>query len=531
MVLAALMLGSAVMLLSLTSAINFVTDEWNLLFLRPGWGPASFLEPFHEHIIIAPAFLYKVLQTILGMDSNRPYQVLAILGFLAVGLLLFVWMRRRTGDWAALIGVAIILFLGAAFEDLLWAFQIGYYGSLACGLGALIALDRDDRKGDIAASILLVGSLTFSSLGMPFVAGAVAEWLLNPRDRRRRWFVPGAAIIFYALWWLGWGHEAESAVSLSNLTDVPRFSFEAAAAGVTSMLGLATGDGSEAVQPHLVWGRIGLVVLLVLSAWRLRRLGRIPPGVLVAGSIALAFFVLAALGQNEARLPTSSRYQLPGVLFLLLFFAEILRGVKLRTPLLILASLAVVVTSAMGINLMKDQAEGRWEPATVWTATYLGVVAEAGEAVDPATVINLGPGSEIPVDRFLDEVEASGNPGFTVKEIEAEEDWVRAYADETLVNLTGIQLIGIEPEGPAFANCSSHPAGTVVPLREDDGLVEIRSEGDAELGVSLSRFGDPPGRMVGSTFAGSMGWLDLPEISEGPPWKVTADGPFAVCHR
>ena len=78
-----LMLGSGAILLSVTSGINFVTDEWNLLFLRSGWTPDSFLEPFHEHVIIAPTLIYKVLQGTLGMDSNRPFQLAALIMFLA----------------------------------------------------------------------------------------------------------------------------------------------------------------------------------------------------------------------------------------------------------------------------------------------------------------------------------------------------------------------------------------------------------------------------------------------------------------
>ena len=194
-----LMAGSAILILSQTSGFTFIADEWDLVLLRPGWSPDTLLDPFHEHIIIAPALIFKVLQAMFGIGSPRPMQIASTATFVATGLLLFVWLRLRVGDWGALIGAAIVLFLGAAFEDLLWAFQIGYFGSLACGIGALIALDREDRKGDIAAAILLVASISFSSLGIPFALGAVTEWLMNPRERGRRWFVPAAPIVFYAL--------------------------------------------------------------------------------------------------------------------------------------------------------------------------------------------------------------------------------------------------------------------------------------------------------------------------------------------
>jgi hypothetical protein len=531
-----LLAGAGLLLLSLTSGINFVTDEWNLLFLRAGWGPDSFLEPFHEHIIIAPTLIYKILQGLFGMDSNRPFQVAATVTFLATGALLFIWMRRRVGDWAALVGTALILFLGAAFEDLLWAFQIGYFGSLTCGLAALIALDRNDRKGDVAATILLVASLTFSSLGLPFVAGAAAEWLTNPRQRRRRWLVPAAGAAFYGLWWLGWGHSAETTFSLANLPQAPRFIFEAAASGVTSLLGLATGDGSEPDQPHLIWGKLALIVLLALSAWRLWRLKRIPSGVVVTAVIALAFFGLSALAQSDTRLPTSSRYQLPGAIFLLLFFAEILRGVKLRPPVLVVATVAVAVTSYMGVDLMREQRDSRWVPASASTSVKIGMVAYASPTLDPGFTLDLGPGSEVPLDRFLDRVEASGLPGYTAEAIEGKDVLTRASADQYLIELTFPQLVGFDPGG-SFEHCVKYPArraATINPRHDVGGpspeIVEVRNRGNEVLNVGLSRFGDPPGYPLGSIRAGSMAWLELPVIDSPPPWTVEGDGPFSVCY-
>ncbi len=249
------MVVAGVWILSLTSKLTFIADEWNLLLLRQGWGIGQIMDPFNGHPIMAPAFVFKSLQDVFGMESARPMQVAATATFLLTNALLFVYARRRIGDWGALIATMLILFLGAAFEDLLFAFQIGYFGSLAAGLGALIALDRDDHRGDVAASILLVVSLTFSSLGIAFVAAGAAEWVLNPRDRRRRVFVPGAAMLFYALWWLGWGHQASAesldpAFQLSVLPKVPGYMFETLAAALVSLAGLATGDGSEPDQPE-----------------------------------------------------------------------------------------------------------------------------------------------------------------------------------------------------------------------------------------------------------------------------------------
>lgn len=196
---------SGALILSLTSKLTFIGDEWNLLLLRQGWGVGQIMDPFNGHPVMIPASVFKTFQDVFGMDSARPMQLAATATFLLMNALLFVYLRRRIDPWAALIGTCLVLFLGAAFEDLLFAFQIGYFGSLAAGIAALLALDRDDRKGDVAGSILLVVSLAFGSIGLAFVVAGAAEWALNPRERRRRLFVPGAAIVFYVLWQLGWG--------------------------------------------------------------------------------------------------------------------------------------------------------------------------------------------------------------------------------------------------------------------------------------------------------------------------------------
>ena len=152
----------------------------DLLLFRQGWGVSQIMEPFNGHPTMVPALVFKAFQDVFGMESTRPMQLVATATFPLTNALPFVYVRRRIGPWGALIATLLILFLDAAFEDLLFAFQIGSFGSPAAGLGALIALDRDDREGDAAASILLVVSLTFSSVGIAFVAAAVAEWALNP---------------------------------------------------------------------------------------------------------------------------------------------------------------------------------------------------------------------------------------------------------------------------------------------------------------------------------------------------------------
>ncbi|MGB0121599.1 MAG: hypothetical protein WBP55_11685, partial [Solirubrobacterales bacterium] len=58
--LAVLTVLSGFLILRLTASISFVSDEWDLLLLRQGWGIDQFMAPFHEHTVIAPAFAYHL---------------------------------------------------------------------------------------------------------------------------------------------------------------------------------------------------------------------------------------------------------------------------------------------------------------------------------------------------------------------------------------------------------------------------------------------------------------------------------------
>jgi hypothetical protein len=530
-----LMLAAAINLLALTSSISFVSDEWQFLFFRQGFSPGNALQPYYEHLVLVPTYVYSTLVALFGMDSARPMQVVATLCFLGLNLLLFIYLRRRVGDWAALIGTALILFLGAAFEDLLFAFQINYYGALACGLGALLALDRDDRRGDLIAAGLLTAGVLTSSMIFPFVAAAAVEWLLNPRDRRRRLFVPGAAILVWILWWIGWGHEADSQLSLSGLADLPGYLWKAVPAAFTSLAGLATDDGTTPDQPHLIWGRILFLAALGLAGWRIHRLGRVPRDVWVTFTAAAVFFVLSGLNSSDFRLPTSSRYQLPAAIFVVLIAANLLRGVKIPGRALIISAVLAGLAAFGGLDLMHDQATGRWQPTSNSARAALGAIDLAGPAVLPGYEIDLRTNPEedrlIPIDLYRKTTAEDGSPGMDTSELEAAAPQYRLQADSALIGAMGIKLSGLPARatGPCRRVRGSSGAYGPVPLQSGKYLIVNRGKG--ELAAALSRFSDLPGVSIGAILPRTRAELDLPRDNSTLPWQASffGEGPVRIC--
>src|SRR5512132_530992 len=166
LLLGAALLTSGVVLIAWQSHLTFVTDDWDLLIHRRGISPHVFLDPHARHIIIAPTAIYKAIQATIGMESLLPFAVVATGAFLATVVLLFVYLLTLVAEWTALIAVIPILFMGSAWDDLLTPFHIGYFVSMVFGLGALVALQRRDARGDAIACGLLIASLTFSEVAV-----------------------------------------------------------------------------------------------------------------------------------------------------------------------------------------------------------------------------------------------------------------------------------------------------------------------------------------------------------------------------
>ncbi|HEX2391353.1 MAG TPA: hypothetical protein VHI77_00385, partial [Solirubrobacterales bacterium] len=168
-------------LIVVDSHLTFFADDWALLLRKQAWTADTFLQPYGEHLILGPTIVFKLLQEIFGMGSALPYYAVSVSLYLAVAILLFAYLSSRVGDWLALIAAILILALGAAFEDMLWISPLNFSGSMAAGLGMLLALDRDDERGDRIACLLLIVSIAFSSVGLAFAAGALVELALGRR--------------------------------------------------------------------------------------------------------------------------------------------------------------------------------------------------------------------------------------------------------------------------------------------------------------------------------------------------------------
>ncbi len=315
-------------MLALAGDVIFLRDEWSVALDRRGLSAGVLLDPFVGHLAVALIATYKLLLATFGMSSSYPFHVTSTLMYLLAAVLLFVYARRRVGDWLALMATCLILFFGAAAVDMLSPFQMFFSGAIAAGLGALVALDRDDRTGDVIACGLLAVSIAFGEAGLAFAVGILVRLALSRRPLRPRLYVVLVPLILYALWWLGWGHTAESHVTLHNIATAPIYVLDAASAAIASLTGIANASDALPEPVGQQWLPAAFIAAIALAAWRVRRLGRVPPGVWPVLAIGVTFWALAGFNQFFGRAPGNGRYLYPSAVFVLLIAVELLRGVR-----------------------------------------------------------------------------------------------------------------------------------------------------------------------------------------------------------
>ena len=136
------------------------------IITRRGVSFDSFLLPHNDHLTLLPVLIYKTWLVLFGLDRRWAFALLAVAGNLGCELLLYRLLVSRTGPWPAVGATLVLVTLGPAWEDLLWPWQISIFVGLAGALASLIALERDDTRGDIAASVLLIVSISSASIGL-----------------------------------------------------------------------------------------------------------------------------------------------------------------------------------------------------------------------------------------------------------------------------------------------------------------------------------------------------------------------------
>lgn len=540
LLLAGALAAAAVLIFALTADLTFFGDEWKVLLSKRDPGVDVLLRPHNEHLVAFPILIDQALVHTFGIESARPAQVVLI-GFLsATAVLLFFYVRRRLGPWPALAATVLVLFLGPAWEVLLWPFEITLVGAVGFGIAALLALEREDGRGDVVAVGCLTLAIGFSNLGVVFILAAAVAVLVGPREAWLRrsyvFLVPGA---LFALWYLGWGNEAESHISLRNVLASSQSVLDSAAMALGSLAGLGVNLSTD--QVDLGWGRVLLAALAVGLACRALRGRGAERWLWPVAAALLASWFLTAFNLSEGRGPTSSRYQYASCILVLMVLANLFKGVRLdRTGL---AALVALTALALGPNLVQLKSGSRFfEQQTVLARSGTAAIEIARDTVDPGFQLNPEvAGTHTLVDVFagpyLEAVDRHGSPAYTPAELAAAPPDGRRQADVALARALGLATT-IRPgafRARAPRGCVEVPAGAApaqgVRLRPGTTRIEVPPGPDAA--ISLRRFAaDGFPVSAPAVPGGSAAELTVPrDRAPGWPWflRVEAVQGARVC--
>jgi hypothetical protein len=544
---------AAGVLIILGRSMTFWQDEWGAITFTGG--PFEFFKPVNEHWSTIPLLMYRATFGVIGLGSYLPYLAEVIVLHLVAVAATYLLIRPRTGRLVATLACVPMLLLGSGSENLFWAFQTGFVGSVAFGLWAIVLLERGGRTSLVGASCVLLASVMSSGMGLPFLGAAIVRTLLDPTIRRRVIAtVPPAAV--YGGWFLFIGSAPVTLSSHPGPTAVATFIARGVGHAVGAFSGLGLFPRADLVGVTLFGAA------LVATGWTVVARPR-PPALAAAGLLAIVA-MYATIGFVRAGLPsdfaTRSRYVYVAAFFLILAAADwlaLLRGWAAEQPavrsVLPVATIVLLVgvTAANAVALGPIRA--RFQSNADLTRAYITLAASHRSAswIDPQPGL---PGMP-PVPVLLATIDRFGSPDqdrIVPSVVRNPGDRAR---EDALLLLVG-HGFRIEPGTPAAvalpiqvlalggasatwdAGCLSlgdvGPKGTVTVAVPTGSRLRVAAP-DSIAARAILGLAFPPTRAIDlPVTAGIPLDVVVPDIGDAPVWRVRLDlaaakGTIQVC--
>jgi hypothetical protein len=534
------LLATAAWLMYETRGTTLWFDEWQWALEYRDNGLDGFIAPHNGHPTLVPVAIYKLLFATVGIEHSAPYRAVGIAGHLLCVVVLYVYAAKRAGTGPALVAATVILFLGPGWQNIVWPLQIGWLVSIAAGLAALLMLDRNDRRGDVAACALILLAIAASGPGIAIAAGLIVE-TLRSRGRRSAWIV-AVPLGLFAVWWLAY---QDTGSVRREVALVPGFVADSIAATVSALAGLA-GPLIADDPTTLAWGRPLAVAAVALVLWRLWRTRPVPTRALTLLAVLGAFWALTGVQRAGFGPAESSRYVYVGAVFGAALAVELVRGIAISTRAWVaIAAVTTLIVVAnvgdlrTGARFLRDQA--------LLTRTGLAALEIARPVVQPehpAAGISGYPLVVVRADEYFAIERDLGTPAASTSELETAPESARRAADAELTRIHDVTLQPADPPaGPrAEPTVDAVAGGTVAPTRGCAGFspaaagpyqpapaveltvptagLVLTTEGGAAT-VSVRRFADGfPDEPLGRIAPGGSGMLAIGADLAANPWHV-----------
>ncbi|MCB0828655.1 MAG: hypothetical protein KDB62_07610 [Solirubrobacterales bacterium] len=527
-------LASLVYCLWATRGSTFSGDELTWVTLSPQMDLGQALEPHSGHLVLVSHLLYAWILDTLG--SN--YVIFRLLTLATVYIsvwLLFFWARKRVGDFLALAPCVVLLFFGTDTGHLLQGNGFTIMLAVACGMAALLALERDSRSGDLVACLALCLGVVTYTVVLAFLVGATAAVLLSRRRWSRIWVVaiPIAIYLGWRLWIVvadvGF---ARGGVEPGYIFLLPSWTFQSLSGILNALSGLHLNfGGSGWLPPGEMAGPTLAVIFVVAIGWRIS-IGRLTTWFWVAMAVALAMFASQVLSWiPDVREPGTSRYIFPGAFVVLLVMIEAARGYRPNRTAFVAIWLIALTGLATNAAIIKDsgdalRARGPMVRAEVTAATLLGEAFPylPGPSAKPLSELVSAPG----IATILEAEQKYGGLAFSPSELTSQSDPIRIALDSIIAQAYGFTLIpyqGDKPTGCAVAKAGPDGLSTA-PIPEKGAILTSKTGG----AVTIRRFGSAFSNTVGELPSVRPMTLNVPQDSNPTPWQIAVQTPrFSVC--
>ena len=505
----------------------FSVDELAWISSSPKLGLSGAFEPHLGHLVLIPRLIYKLALETAGPEYLT-FRLLTTASVLLTAVLFFVWAKRRLPDFVALAGALVVLFFPADSLHFIGGNGFTIMFALACGWLALIAFDRDDRPGDIAAFVLLVLGIATYTIALPFAIGLIVAVLLERSAGRRLWIglVP---ILLYLLWrvlaGVGGSDPEAGGADWGNLVLVPSWSFQALGAvlGVWSGLNFDFSTGGS-LPPGAGLGPPLSLVALVALGWRISR-GDTRPLFWAMLAVAAALFAAQTLAWGAIlRGPELPRYLYPGLIVVLLVAVEATRGMRWSRSAFIGLWVVTFVCLLTGFGLLREVSD--WYQIRALQTRAEVTAVSLLQSTGRAPAVKLQPRNKLSDELKPGPAAAYGFLGLKPTSLSRRAKWVGGSVDRFLAKALSLELVPLTAP-LRLRNCR------VASADDERFRLTLPAEGavlssPAVASIRLGRFGAAGRIPLGTIGPGSSHLLRLYPDSNPTPWFVTSNQPGLV---